>query len=1095
MKARKWRVCEFAAVSSCHYPNPYWDVELRAEFIHTDSGAIHNVRGYYDGEQGEKGHKWKIRWTPIHDGEWTCRMLSIPEDGELADVFQVIVAPAEKVSKGFLRADPARPFGFKFDNGEPFFLFGDTQYNLFGAHYCGVDVGSLMKHRKSQGINYIRARLQVSPYHPDVPNHWQSRDCWPWGGSAQSPDFMRLNLSYFNAVDEVVALASEHGIGLEMILQGWMFEFPFNDRGKFIAEYEQFWHEYIIARYASYDSVYLWCPANEYEFYPTGTAGKYNKESNRWLKRISRHIRSEDPYAHPIGAHNWEKSIPLHERLGDCDQIEVYLVQTNWGEETQNGQQDASLCKGLERDMRVHSRHSGKVAVCAEFGYERTEGLFTAPWHQRMDQHHTRRGQWRAGFSGHAVVHGFDNTWGAHMRMDKDSLGAAYLQHYYRFMTEIVSFDSLSPAPEQLNTASGIEEEGTLPLCLSDVGGTVILVYFPTTGTCELTASPAEGGECRWYNPRTGELNVSFPYTSRVFATPVSAEQSESEVPGGEDWVLLLVRSTQSPQSSNGFETRCLHSLTKVFADEELVVAPFLEASALHNETYSFQVAFRSAKVCEVRVRIESELEDIKLHLAALVPVPFPAYDDHDGYALRTLPGLYPDPLIPLDHSSRLAAYPGQWQSIWVMVHLHEGIPAGRKPIVVAFDSMDGEVIRSQVFMLDVIGVSLPKQRLLHTEWFHTDCLATHYGVEVFSDRHWELISRYMRTAVENGMNMILTPLFTPPLDTAIGGERLTVQLVDIERTTEGYRFGFESLKRWADLCRINGVEVLEFAHFFTQWGAKHAPKIMAKVDGHYQRIFGWETNAEGEEYSEFLDAFLPKLSAWIRQNDWHKNCYFHISDEPNVEDLASYERARQTLTKWLADYPMIDALSDYAFYEKGLVKQPVVANDHMSPFVENKVSPLWTYYCCAQYKKVSNRFVNMPSARCRILGFQLYKYGIRGFLHWGYNFWYSRLSRAAINPYQMVYEGEAFPTGDAYVVYPGKDGPVESIRLKLMLEAMQDLRALELLGDILGREALIRLLEEECGSVTFEDYPRDSSWLLRQREWINRRIQAHLGG
>ncbi len=535
-EARKWELCEFAAVTSTRYTNPYWDVELRAEFIHADIGITQTVGGYYDGEDQSGRHLWKIRWTPIHEGEWTCRIFSFPKDGELIDEFQMMIGSARRESKGFLRADPTRPFGFKFDNGEPFFLFGDTCYNLFGAHYCGVDIESILNLRKSQGINYIRARLQVSPYHPDVPNQWQNRDCWPWGGSPQLPDFMRLNLNYFKAVDEVVTRASELGIGLELILQGWLFEFPFNDRGKFIAEYEEFWHQYIVARYAAYDSVYLWCPANEYEFYPTGTAGKYHKESNRWLKRISRQIRNEDPYAHPIGAHNWEKNIPLHERLGDCDTIDVYLVQTDWGEETQDGKRDASLCKGVEKDMRLHSGNSAKAAVCAEFGYERTEGLFTAPWHQRMDQHHTRRGQWRAGFSGYPVVHGFDNTWGAHMRVDKESLGTAYLLHYFRFMTEVAKFDTLSPAPEQLASASGTEEEGTLPLCLADEGGAVIIVYFPAAGSCVLAANPADGGSYRWYNPRNGELADSLPFASRFFTSPVSAEESS----GDDDWVLLL---------------------------------------------------------------------------------------------------------------------------------------------------------------------------------------------------------------------------------------------------------------------------------------------------------------------------------------------------------------------------------------------------------------------------------------------------------------------------------------------------------------------------------------------------------------------------
>jgi hypothetical protein len=42
---------------------------------------------------------------------------------------------------------------------------------------------------------------------------------------------------------------------------------------------------------------------------------------------------------------------------------------------------------------------------------------------------------------------------------------------------------------------------------------------------------------------------------------------------------------------------------------------------------------------------------------------------------------------------------------------------------------------------------------------------------------------------------MILTPLFTPPLNTAVGGEKLTVQLVDVEKSNDKYSFGFDNLK------------------------------------------------------------------------------------------------------------------------------------------------------------------------------------------------------------------------------------------------------------------------------------------------------------
>lgn len=62
-----------------------------------------------------------------------------------------------------------------------------------------------------------------------------------------------------------------------------------------------------------------------------------------------------------------------------------------------------------------------------------------------------------------------------------------------------------------------------------------------------------------------------------------------------------------------------------------------------------------------------------------------------------------------------------------------------------------------------------------------------------------------------------------------------------------------------------------------------------------------------------------------------------------------------------------------------------------------------------------------MPSARNRILGALLYKYNAVGFLQWGYNFWYSQFSKHEIDPFTVTDAGKAFPSGDAFVVYPGE--------------------------------------------------------------------------
>ncbi|NYE03500.1 hypothetical protein F4694_000219 [Bacillus niacini] len=541
------------------------------------------------------------------------------------------------------------------------------------------------------------------------------------------------------------------------------------------------------------------------------------------------------------------------------------------------------------------------------------------------------------------------------------------------------------------------------------------------------------------------------------------------------------------------FITRCISSLTKVFANQELKDRAVKKSSALLDETYSFQIAYKSTMlVKDIRVVVRSDLiEKISIRSVGLVPSELPCYHDHDEIILTSLPGLYPDPLYPIMAENGLTAFPGQWRAIWITVDLQGDINPGRHPIEVNFEKANGECLGNEVFELEVIGSELPKQTLIHTEWFHTDCLATHYKVEIFSKEHWRRIEQFVQTAAKHGMNMILTPLFTPPLDTEAGGERPTVQLVDVEKAGKNYYFRYEKLKKWFDLCRNRGIKYFEFSHFFTQWGAKHAPKIMGYENEEPKQFFGWNTDAAGLEYRDFLHQFFPSLIDFIKQNGLENHVFFHVSDEPHFDHIESYQNASDILQIYLKDFPVIDALSDYAFYEKGLVKTPIPSNDHIDAFLENGVENLWTYYCCAQYKKVSNRFFNMPSFRNRVLGMQLYKFNVSGFLHWGYNFWYSQYSKKPIDPFKITDANYSFPSGDAFLVYPGEDGPIESIRLEVLNEALQDLRALQLLESLVGREQVLALLEEGLDQeLTFDQYPRNYEWYLLKREQINNKIK-----
>jgi hypothetical protein len=331
---------------------------------------------------------------------------------------------------------------------------------------------------------------------------------------------------------------------------------------------------------------------------------------------------------------------------------------------------------------------------------------------------------------------------------------------------------------------------------------------------------------------------------------------------------------------------------------------------------------------------------------------------------------------------------------------------------------------------------------------------------------------------------MILTPVFTPPLDTAVGGERLTTQLVGVVRDGGQYTFDFTLLDRWIGICERQGVRVYEIAHLFTQWGAAHAPKI---VDTAGHKLFGWETDAGGEEYCDFLEQFAAALMPYLEQRGLQERCYVHVSDEPGMWCLETYAKRAAFIKRIFPQLPMIDALSDYAFYEHGHIERPVPCNNHVEPFI-GVVPELWTYYCCSQHHSgESNRFMAMPGWRNRIIGVQLWKFKCVGFLHWGLNFYNLQFSTQPINPFEVTDAGGNFASGDSFSMYPGENGDaLASTRLKVFYDALQDLQALQLLEQKIGYDATLALVEEGIAPITFTESPRTNEWLLDLRERIN---------
>ena len=433
------------------------------------------------------------------------------------------------------------------------------------------------------------------------------------------------------------------------------------------------------------------------------------------------------------------------------------------------------------------------------------------------------------------------------------------------------------------------------------------------------------------------------------------------------------------------------------------------------------------------------------------------------------------------------------WTTFWVTVnHEEKPLPAGRYAIKLIVNNIDGEVASTE-FTLNVLDSSLPKTSLQYTDWLHYDCISHYYGEEPFTEKYYAYLNEFIKTAVRHGLTMLYTPLFTPTLDTKEGWERKTTQLVGVTVTGENaYAFDFSALAYFMENALQLGVQKFELSHLSTQWGAFFCPKVEAKKDGKTVKLFGWDTFASSTAYLTFLDSFMAAFKAFIDEKDYGDKIIFHISDEPQKEHLNNFIYQKNIIRKYFPHTKIMDALSSVEFMEEGIVDSPVVATDEAEKFREKGLLS-WVYYCTIQAKNyLSNRFFNMPSQRNRMLGFQLYENGVEGFLHWGFNFYNSYLSLYPIDPYVVTDAGGVYQSGDCFIVYPDKNGVLESLRLEVFYDGINDYRALCLLETLYGKDFTLNLLRVE-GVRGFTEYPRNAKWHLAFREKINRLIADKL--
>jgi hypothetical protein len=258
----------------------------------------------------------------------------------------------------------------------------------------------------------------------------------------------------------------------------------------------------------------------------------------------------------------------------------------------------------------------------------------------------------------------------------------------------------------------------------------------------------------------------------------------------------------------------------------------------------------------------------------------------------------------------------------------------------------------------------------------------------------------------------------------------------------------------------------------------------------------------------EDLKAVIDKL----RKGGWFNKGYFYLVDEPAKEDafeqLVKYtERLKRVVgpdyklvtpyagnPQFKTDKDVYDLLDGKTTLWCYLTSMYAYRPDKLDA-VRKKGIEIWNYVAWVPHTPYCNFLIGMSAMQHRMLFWQEWKYRTTGLLYWSTD-WWANNSGGTTDPWKdmaTVKWASKDVIGDGSLLYPGKpvghDGPLPSLRLKLIRQGLQDYEYIKLASERAGNDAVDAIVNEQVKSWT--EYQQDPMKLEAAKEKLAELIEA----
>ena len=336
--------------------------------------------------------------------------------------------------------------------------------------------------------------------------------------------------------------------------------------------------------------------------------------------------------------------------------------------------------------------------------------------------------------------------------------------------------------------------------------------------------------------------------------------------------------------------------------------------------------------------------------------------------------------------------------------------------------------LKLKIDVHDVIIPDLDESNFFYTNWFNLSKMEEYHQLERWSGEWYSMLDNYAKLMAYGRQNCVKIPgeLIYLENDEVFLDEKRMMSFIDVF-----LKYGFKYFESPHLLGRGKNDD----------WGS---PELITKLRnvGYYSEEGKKEINEVAYKIKQFTEKY-NLTEKWLQ----------HIADEPTSVNAQCYIDVSNQIKNIHPNIQIMEATNTRESLGNSIDIWCPIIND----FQENQEffrsreklgEKILVYTCLVPGGKWLNRTLDMEKIRQVYFGWGGSKYNTMGYLHWGLNQYKANPFEQSVikHPSPIAGPNNFLPAGDTHIIYPGKNGPLSSIRFESHRIGCEDYEILEIL-------------------------------------------------